>query len=79
MTKFLSQGAAAAPGPGSPGLCWGIGAIFLAGRMNKLSADDHSLLEAREMPGFLAPMPASCTLSAGQEAGLAMAGACKAV
>lgn len=44
--------------------------------MNKLSADDRSFPEPRGMPGFLAPAPASCALPAGQEAGLAAAGAC---
>lgn len=47
--------------------------------MNELSADDHSLLEARGTPGFLALMSASCALPASQEAELAGAGACEAV
>lgn len=62
MAKVLSQGAAAVPGPGTPGLCGGIGAMFLVVRMNKLPAGDDSLLEARATPRFLAPMPASCIL-----------------
>lgn len=77
--KVLSQGAAAAPGPGTPGLRGGISASSLVGRMDKLLADDHSLLEARGVPGFLAPTPASWALPASQEAGLATAGARKAI
>lgn len=76
MARALSQGAAAAPGPGTPGFGGASVLFFLVGRMNKLSADDRSFLEARGMLGFLAPVPASCALPAGQEAGLATAGTC---
>lgn len=62
VAKVLGQSAAAVPGPGTPGLCGGIGAMLLVARMSKLPADDDSLLEARGTPAILVLMPASCVL-----------------
>lgn len=76
--QALSQGATAGPCLGTPGSGGGSRAILLADRMTKLPHDGCSLLEARE---HRASCPRVFILSpaAGQEAQVAMAGACGAV